>query len=619
MEINIKYEFKQQTIHKKNIHKSALNKRLLFTSLLFILLISSISSCIPLTKATAEFNTSIVNYVSDESELRTAVNSAQIGTPLVIALTNNITITESSLVIPSNIDVTLTNADGKVYTLICDVNTDAITVYGILKLDGLIVNHTDNTIGRGIYNFFGTFEMYDGEISGNKASLGGGVYNIFGTFIMYGGKISDNIADNAGGVFNYGDFEMYDGEISGNKASSGGGVYNLGTFTMHGGKISENKATHFGGGISNFSFETGIFEMYGGVISGNEAENGGGIYIEKAFTNLIGGEISYNSATRNGGGICVNVADLPNTQVYETVSFSNNEASKNINYNTKYDEQIFDKYYNDTISCVTWSSPYTVGYNNFDIGYTCNVMVRGGSIAVEFGVGLYTPGEEVSISVVAVDGSVVYDWDFGEGVTVVEVGRDQDSNSVAFIMPAQEITVIAVWSDVVVSPLYVVTFDYNDEVTNVDEVVVNAGDTVERPVDPSRTGYRFDGWFLDGKVFDFYTAIDGDITLYAQWTRVVHVNGLDILIEDVNGVSVLKPSQDQMNAILNAGDAYFDMSGSTSVELQVYGNWFKDAGKTITIKTDDGVFSVTTKQLWNNSGKQMLVTVNNGKLQFKNV
>ena len=104
--------------------------------------------------------------------------------------------------------------------------------------------------------------------------------------------------------------------------------------------------------------------------------------------------------------------------------------------------------------------------------------------------------------------------------------------------------------------------------------------------------------------------------------NTISVSGVEIAFEVVNGVLTLRPTQEQMITILATPDktVVFDLCGlPSSVELYVGANWFKDVDKTITIKTDDGEASITTKQLWNNSDKTQLITVNNGKLQTKNV
>ena len=135
-----------------------------------------------------------------------------------------------------------------------------------------------------------TFNMRGGQITGNSAFLeGGGVYVAENaTFNMSGnGQITSNESFmDGGGISNYGSLSIINGTIGANSASNnGGGIYNEGSLTMTGGTI-------------------------GGEGKGNTAGvNGGGIcsYSEE---NLIGGtseecrpEISYNTATNDGGGV----------------------------------------------------------------------------------------------------------------------------------------------------------------------------------------------------------------------------------------------------------------------------------------------------------------------------
>ena len=70
---------------------------------------------------------------------------------------------------------------------------------------------------------------------------------------------------------------------------------------------------------------------------------------------------------------------------------------------------------------------------------------------------------------------------------------------------------------------YTVTFEWNysDEGTY-KTVTVKAGETVDKPTNPRRSGYSFDGWYTKaegGEKFDFDTEIDEDVTLYARWTK----------------------------------------------------------------------------------------------------
>lgn len=72
---------------------------------------------------------------------------------------------------------------------------------------------------------------------------------------------------------------------------------------------------------------------------------------------------------------------------------------------------------------------------------------------------------------------------------------------------------------------YTVTFD-SDGGSAVADAQVNHGGKAAKPVDPTRVGFRFDGWFTaaaDGDEFDFETAITADVTLFAQWTQGIVV------------------------------------------------------------------------------------------------
>ena len=223
----------------------------------------------------------------------------------------------------------------------------------------------DGSDGAGVYNA-GTFTMYGGKITGNRAQqrlatghgLGGGVYNT-GTFTMYGGEITDNTADElGGGVYNEGSFTMIGGSVSNNKASingagvynkgtqatvtlaggavngnqakvNGGGVYNDGgTFTMSGGSVSNNVAENYAGGVYSWGTrETlAVFTLSGGAIDGNTAENGGG-GVNATYTNITmsGGSVSNNTTTNNmGGGITTSGNEAVFTMSAGTIS--NNKA-----------------------------------------------------------------------------------------------------------------------------------------------------------------------------------------------------------------------------------------------------------------------------------------------------
>lgn len=66
---------------------------------------------------------------------------------------------------------------------------------------------------------------------------------------------------------------------------------------------------------------------------------------------------------------------------------------------------------------------------------------------------------------------------------------------------------------------YSVSFETNQG-SFIQEQLVLSGKYVSEPSTPSRYGYTFDGWYLDEdcqELFDFSTAIESSITLYARW------------------------------------------------------------------------------------------------------
>ena len=192
------------------------------------------------------------------------------------------------------------------------------------------ITHASSKTGRGVYVSSGTFNMYGGSITGNKAQdaqgRGGGVYvySGSGTFNMYGGSITGNRATgDGGGVYvDGGGFTMSGGTIGGTKTGEtntatygGGGVYAKANFEMTGGSITGNE-TNRGGGV--YVTGKGSFTMSASAdgqnipsITGNNAtENGGGVYTVNEFK-MTGGSITGNNAYKSdyistfGGGVCV--------------------------------------------------------------------------------------------------------------------------------------------------------------------------------------------------------------------------------------------------------------------------------------------------------------------------
>ena len=231
------------------------------------------------------------------------------------------------------------------------------------------ITHASSKTGRGVYVSSGTFNMYGGSITGNKAQdaqgRGGGVYvySGSGTFNMYGGSITGNTANSygggvyvdgggftmsggtiggtktgetntatygGGGIYAKANFEMTGGSITGNETNRGGGVYvtGKGSFTMSASadgqnipSITGNNATYGGGGV----YAKANFEMTGGTITGNNAAYGGGVCVSKNGSFEMSGSscITNNKADSYGGGVHISYASATFTMKGGSITGNN--------------------------------------------------------------------------------------------------------------------------------------------------------------------------------------------------------------------------------------------------------------------------------------------------------
>lgn len=206
--------------------------------------------------------------------------------------------------------------NGKIFTL-CDC-------VGSGKITHGTDSNGEKYDGRGVDVSKGTFNMYGGSITDNKALNGVGVKLYYGTFNMYGGNITENKtgtyqstqpkgADGGVSVGEHSIFYMYAGTISNNEGANGGGVgISKGTFNMSGGTIENNSATRddynsdsgSGGGVCIYAPNDSKFNMSGGIIRNNRANCGGGVSVGWARSfNMTGGEITGNTADKSGSGV----------------------------------------------------------------------------------------------------------------------------------------------------------------------------------------------------------------------------------------------------------------------------------------------------------------------------
>ena len=116
-----------------------------------------------------------------------------------------------------------------------------------------------------------------------------------------------------------------------------------------------------------------------------------------------------------------------------------------------------------------------------------------------------------------------------------------------------------------------VTFD-TDGGSTVGDATVHYGGTVSEPADePSKAGFFFDGWYLDGAKFDFGTTLTSPVTLKAKWkSPVAEIGGVGYatLQDAVNAVQdgqTVKVLADTTNDVTVQGSKSFtiDLNGKT--------------------------------------------------------
>ena len=92
-------------------------------------------------------------------------------------------------------------------------------------------------------------------------------------------------------------------------------------------------------------------------------------------------------------------------------------------------------------------------------------------------------------------------------------GRTYDFNQPV----TKDLTLTADW-ELSVPDRHTVTFDTKGG-SAVSPITVKDGNTIAKPMTPTRKGYEFKGWLLNGKPYDFTTPVTSDITLIADWEK----------------------------------------------------------------------------------------------------
>ena len=103
-----------------------------------------------------------------------------------------------------------------------------------------------------------------------------------------------------------------------------------------------------------------------------------------------------------------------------------------------------------------------------------------------------------------------------------------------------DITLVAGWEQAE-EPDPVTTFTVSFRTnggTAVEQQTIVEGGTAEKPADPTREGYEFTGWLLDGQPYDLSTPVTGNITLDAAWRQIASLDELAGVTATVDGKPV---------------------------------------------------------------------------------
>jgi len=146
-----------------------------------------------------------------------------------------------------------------------------------------------------------------------------------------------------------------------------------------------------------------------------------------------------------------------------------------------------------------------------------------------------------------------------------------------------------------VDPSYTVTFDSNGG-SSVSSKEVTSGGKVSRPSNPIRTGYTFDGWYIDNGTFNnrwnFDTdTVNGPITLYANWVPEPTSPTTYTVTFDSHG-GTLVPDQE----IVHGGKVTKPTDNPTNSGY-VFLGWFY-AGYEWNFITDSVTRNITLEAMW---------------------
>ena len=456
--------------------------------------------------------------------------------------------------------------------------------------------------------------MYDGvtlqkNYAGNGSLAGGGVVlDGNGRFVMEGGIIQDNKCNGSGIagaiILNEptSEFVMNDGIIQNNEALTyGGAIYQAaGSMLLNKGKFLGNTtnvdSNSYGGAII---IGDGICEIYDVVFEGNASKMGGAVvtgvdiyidgatfktndaYYGGAFMNWGGTNVVVKNSTFDGntgaaGGAVMNYSG--SVMRSENNTYINNEGS---NGGAIYAMTSFTSV-NDTIKNNAAGLGGGVYLANGEANFSTTDVYN--NKATTAGNDYYIKSGMTSVSIKdasTMTGTATF------GDTTVKLGnwfRDESENRYSVENPTEVVayTAVAPGSNFYLTaagdPVYVVKFNTNGG-SEIADQTLDSNDKVTEPLDPTKTGYRFLGWYSDEELtneYNFNTEVTSNLTLYAKWEQIVYV------ITEGDGQEAKQSELDNMEFTINAE---FSLFGTVYVDDNLVdpSNYTAHTGSTVVI------------------------------------
>ena len=151
---------------------------------------------------------------------------------------------------------------------------------------------------------------------------------------------------------------------------------------------------------------------------------------------------------------------------------------------------------------------------------------------------------------------------------------------------------------------YTITFN-SDGGSSVSSLEVDENGLVKRPSDPTRDGYKFVGWLLNGKDYDFNTPVSGSLTLTAKWEKVGNTT---------NTNNDNKKPNNNKNNNNNNNNKKDDTIEVSSIKLSKSSLSLKVGEKSTLTVTINPSNATDKKVTWSSSNKSVATVDSNGKV-----